>query len=670
MTQSMPVKPEILAPAGDKASFLAALAAGADAVYLGMKHFTARMQAENFSLTELARMTELARDEGRRIYVAANSLLKPGDMDAALRLTARLERDVHPHALIVQDIGMLELARQAGFSGEIHLSTLANVTHQTALRAALKAGAARVILPRELSIDEIRLMDAACPEGLGLECFVHGALCFCVSGRCWWSSFLGGKSGLRGRCVQPCRRVYGKNPKAPAKNGGRWFSCLDLSLDVLAKTLLSAPHVRSWKIEGRKKGPHYVFHVTRAYCLLRDHPDEPEAKKAALDFLSLALGRETTRARFLPQRAGAPTAPQESASSGLLAGKIRISPEGKPTLKPRLDLLPGDYLRIGSEDEAGHSTLPVTRRVPKAGSLALKIAKHKTPGVGTPVYLIDRREPELLALISDWDKRLAACTGSPVRAVEISPRFPSTAKPLRLPDTDLRPSVPRGRETRKGKHLTALWLSPRSAREIGRTVAGRMSWWLPPVIWPDEEESVLRLIREVTRNGARRFVCNAPWQTELFDGEHNRAPDVLLTAGPFCNTANAAALAVLARMGFAAALVSPELPAEDLLALPKQSCLPLGLVLSGHWPVGIARHDPAGAKQNEALYSPRKELFWTRTYGRNLWIYSDRPLDLAAKRAELEAAGYGFFVHMPESPPPNLPESGRTSIFNWDGDLL
>ncbi|MCL1985559.1 MAG: U32 family peptidase, partial [Betaproteobacteria bacterium] len=184
-------KPEILAPAGDLPSFLAALAAGADAVYLGLKHFTARMQSENFSLTELSRMTELAHAEGRRIYVAMNSLLKPGDIDAALRLIARLERDVHPDALITQDLGMSELARQAGFRGELHFSTLANVTHSTALKAAQAAGASRVILPRELSIDEIRMTAENCPPGLDLESFVHGALCWCVSGRCYWSSFLG-----------------------------------------------------------------------------------------------------------------------------------------------------------------------------------------------------------------------------------------------------------------------------------------------------------------------------------------------------------------------------------------------------------------------------------------------------------------------------------------------
>jgi len=663
-------KPEILAPAGDLPSFLAALAAGADAVYLGLKHFTARMQAENFSLTELARMAELAHAEGRRVYVAMNSLLKPGDIDAALRLIARLERDVHPDALITQDLGMPELARQAGFRGELHFSTLANVTHPAALRAAHAAGASRVILPRELSLDEIRMTAGHCPEGLSLESFVHGALCWCVSGRCYWSSFLGGKSGLRGRCVQPCRRIYSQGAESGKKgHSGRWFSCLDLSLDVLAKTLLGIPHLAGWKIEGRKKGPHYVYHVVSAYRLLRDKPDDAQAKKAAMDILDMALGRPPTRARFLPQRQHVPTAPDGLTSSGLPAGKVAINEQGKPVLKARLDLLPRDYLRVGVEDERWHATLSVPRRIPKAGTFVLKLAKHKTPKAGTPVFLIDRREPELTAVLRQWEQRLAQYKGAKTGPVDISPRLPAAVKARRLPDMLLRATLPRGKETRGGKGIMALWLSPRAVREISRTVAARVSWWLPPVIWPDEEEHVLRLLRDALKSGGRYFVCNAPWQTALFRQE--RAPEELrLVAGPFCNTANAAALAELARMGFAGALVSPELPAEDLLALPRQSCLPLGLVLSGHWPMGIARHKPTGAKDNEPFRSPMREVFWLRAYGQNVWVYAGWPLDLTGKRQELEAAGYSFFAHMPENPPQKLPEARRSSLFNWDGELL
>lgn len=694
----LPLKPEILAPAGDSSCFLAALAAGADAVYLGLKHFSARMQADNFSLTELSRLTELAHSEGRRVHVAMNALLKPGDMDSAYRLAARLERDVHADALIIQDPAMLDLARQAGFSGGLHLSTLANVTHPAALAVAQHLGARRVILPRELSIDEIKIMSDACPEGLDLECFVHGALCYCVSGRCYWSSYMGGKSGLRGRCVQPCRRMYRQGGRLPVRDtadqdqhrergnarsdrrsrpqreqrtskphSGRYFSCLDLSLDVVAKTLLDVPHLHSWKIEGRKKGPHYVYHVVTAYRLLRDNPGDPRARKTAEGILEIALGRPSTRARFLPQRSVTPTAPDDQTSSGLLVGKVLITSDGKPAIKPRLDLLPQDYLRVGVEDESWHATLPVTRRTPKAGTLLLRLPKHKTPKAGTGVYLIDRREQELMEILRQWEQRLATCKGVTGAAVSAAPRLPAPTRPRKRPDLILRPGVPQGRETRGAKNgLMGLWLSPKTVQELSRTIVPRVTWWLPPVIWPDDEAATARLIQQALHNGARHFVCNAPWQKAFFEN----VPDADLLAGPFCNAANPSTLGVLASLGYSGAFVSPELSGAEILALPRQSPLPLGLVIDGFWPVGIARFGLLGIKPNEPFVSPKGEIFWARNYGPNVWIYPGWPLDLGGKRAELEAAGYSFFAHMQETPPASLPESRRVGLFNWEGALL
>ncbi len=666
MTQNTHL-PEILAPAGDMPAALAAFAAGADAVYLGLKNFSARMQAENFSLTDLSQLTGLARAEKRRVYVALNSILKPGDLDAAGRLIARLERGPKPDALIVQDLGCVELARQVGFSGEIHLSTLANITHPAGLAAARALGAARAIAPREASIDELRTLADACPDGFGLETFIHGALCYCVSGRCYWSSYMGGKSGLRGRCVQPCRRVYKLR-----QHEGRFFSCTDLSLDVLVKTLMTIPKILSWKIEGRKKGPYYVFNTVTAYRMLRDHGDDPQARKDACSLLGMALGRPASHARFLPQRGEDPVAPHDQTSSGLLAGKISFDKVGNPVLKPRFELLPKDFLRIGIEDEAWHSTLPVTRRTPKGGTLTLRVARHKIPKSGTSVFLIDRRDPDLTRLLGDWAERLGRAKAVPEQAIEFTAALP---KPVNVRaekrlEIILSASLPQGRESKefiKPGTVLGLWLSPKTSRECSRTLHNRISWWLPPVIWPDEEALWQKLVREVSRNGGRHFVLNAPWQISLFE---NGRGNMNFTAGPFCNVSNPAAVAVLAGMGFTAAMVSPELAAEDILALPKQSCLPLGILLDGFWPVGVSRYGGGGMiKADAVLASPKGETFWTRRYGGNTWIYPGWPLELTAKRPELEQAGYSTFVHMREHPPEDL-QIRRSSQFNWDVGLL
>ncbi|MDR2892572.1 MAG: U32 family peptidase [Deltaproteobacteria bacterium] len=713
-------KPEILAPAGDMQSALAALAAGADAIYLGLKHFSARMQADNFSTTELSKLLDLAHSKDRKIYVAMNTFFKPGEEASVARLVRRLLLGPHPDAIIAQDPAIVDLARQAGYAGEIHFSTLANVTHQTALQTAATLGAARVILPRELSIDEIRLMEASRPANLDLELFVHGALCYCVSGRCWWSSYLGGKSGLRGRCVQPCRRVYKQGGKE-----GRFFSCRDLSLDVLVKTLLDMPGIASWKIEGRKKGPHYVYYVTTAYRMLRDQAmadraalsarttgmaasslanDSAQANGAEADavapdanlrreaeaLLEMALGRPFTRARFLPQHASNPTAFGETkegkkdshqTSSGLLCGKIMLEKDKNTgdqfVLKTRQELLPKDFLRIGYEDEPWHQTLNLNRRLPKGGSLTLNIPKHKTPKNGTPVFLIDRREPELQSLLKEWtglleerrpqiknDKKLMTFEPRPPKAVGHA--GPGGARRL---DIALLGGLPRGRGGREGIRpgtVQGLWLSPKALSDVSRTLYSRISWWLPPVIWPDEEENWKRNIHQALRNGARHFVCNAPWQAAYFEDKKGLS----LTAGPFCNITNIFSVGVLAGLGFSQAILSPELSAEDYLALPAQSPLPLGLVISGYWPVGLSRFRIDPLKPGEIFQSPKREGFWARQYGQNVWLYPAWPLDLTAKRAELEKAGYSVFVSINEHPPKEITTPGRNSEFNWQIDVL
>ena len=526
-----------------------------------------------------------------------------------------------------------------------------------------------MVLPREFSIDEIKTMAQACPQGLGLEVFVHGALCFCVSGRCYWSSYLGGKSGLRGRCVQPCRRTYGqRNRKAG------YFSCLDLSLDFLVKSLSRINEVKCWKIEGRKKGAHYVYYTTAAYKLFRDNPSDPKAKKEGLAILERALGRPGTHYTFLPQKphpAVSADASDARTDSGLLAGKTMKTPEGAVYIKPRLELIPGDLLRLGREDDSFHTTLKIRSRVPKGGRLDIKRKGKPRIPANAHVFLIDRREPGLVKAVRELEQELSQIRlpGAKMSS-EFSPASPApwvrSERPVELA---LRRSPPRGKPDRKAG-FPALWLGRETLGSISRTMFPRVSWWLPPVIWPDEEQGLSRFISQAVSQGAARFVLNSPWQIKLFPAPARDSNQVRLTAGPFCNTANPLALESLKRMGFSSAIVSPELAGREILDLPSLSPLPLGIVLSGFWPVGISRIKPKSLKTMTPLTSPKGENFWTRAMGQNLWIYPGWPLDLSEKKGELERAGYVLFVNIIEPRPKTLPDPGRTSLFNWDAGLL
>lgn len=668
--------PEILAPAGDEDCFLAALAAGADAIYLGLKSFSARMEAENFTLEQLARLTDLAHAQDCRCFVALNVMLKAEELEDAFKLTLALGRDVNVDGLIIQDLAMPQIIQQAAFKGTVVYSTLANVSTETGLKEARALGADRVVIPRELSYDEMRALGEACPDGLTLEAFVHGALCYCVSGRCYWSSYMGGKSGLRGRCVQPCRRLYSKSSPSkisqiakvqPKKSGERFFSCQDLELGEIVKLLLQVPHLESWKIEGRKKGPHYVYHTVTAYKILRDFTDDPQKRKLAMEILDLALGRPGVKGRFLPQKKLLPMAPGKQTASGKLAGHVKISQNRTCILKPHFQLLPKDYLRIGTQDERWHSLLPVNSVIPKGGTLTLKIPAHKTPKDGTPVFLVDRREPALQQLLSQLKAKAKTISLKKFTPVAGEIRLPQACGKQKLPDM----LVSRGFDSNSKQigclaknNISGLWLKAKAERFAHKRLE-QMAFWLPPVLWPDNEKDFSEQISSLEREGAKCFVCNAPWQISLF-----KAPQKLeLIAGPFCNTANGLALQTLKEMGFKAAFVSPELSASDLLALPKTSPLPLGLVLGAFWPVGLSRFGLAGIDVNEPFTSPMGETFWARNYGGLIWLFPSWNLMLCEQKKTLSEAGYSFFAWLEERPPNGLPQVSRPGLFNWTSGL-
>jgi putative protease len=656
-TEKIASPPSIMAPAGNKAAFLAAVAAGADAIYCGLKLFSARMEAKNFSLEELQPLVELAHARGIRVHVTLNSLLKPGDLDVAGKFIKELAHQVRPDGLIIQDLAAIPLVRQAGFSGEIHLSTLTNVSFAKALMLVRhKLRVDRVVLPRELTIDEIKTVAQAIPPDLKLEVFIHGALCYAVSGRCYWSSYLGGKSGLRGRCVQPCRRIYHQNDRSH-----RFFSCQDLSIDVLVKVLLTVPQVRTWKIEGRKKGPHYVYYTVQAYRMLRDHGGDPQLKKNALQMLSRALGRTGTHYYFLPQRLQNPISADGQTGSGFLIGKIKGSRQ-KPFVVPREALLPGDVLRTGYEDEPSHRVEKIGRHVPKGGKFYFRPKPQKRLAKGTPVYLIDRREESLNEILSRLDKNLSPSPHGKSRSSNFKAKLPERIR--RKEKAIELPVYRRPNKTISGSHF-GLWLSAEGLQFASSQQGRNIWWWLPPVIWPQDESACGLLLAQAFKMGARNFVLNAVWQASFFKDRQR----LNLWAGPFCNLANALALKTAASFGLRGAVLSPELGRQDYLTLASQRPLALGLIISGNWPLCVARTKSRQLQLREPFSSPKGEQAWITQYGTDFWVFPNWKLDLREHKQELREAGYSLFVHLSEPLPKAVKLKKRPGKWNWDVNL-
>lgn len=269
-------KPELLAPAGERDSLVAAVQNGADAVYLGGRMFNARQSAANFSREELAWAVEYAHVRGVRVYVTVNTLIADSELEEAVRFLHYLY-DIGVDAVIVQDLGLVRLARQVIPELELHASTQMTVHNLPASRLLKEAGIKRIILARELSLEAVREIKEK--AGIEVEVFVHGALCICFSGQCLMSSIIGGRSGNRGRCAQPCRMPYyladadGKLMADPARVGEYLLSPRDLNVSECLPELVGAG-VDSFKIEGRMKRPEYVATVVRIYRQLIDRAAE------------------------------------------------------------------------------------------------------------------------------------------------------------------------------------------------------------------------------------------------------------------------------------------------------------------------------------------------------------------------------------------------------------
>ena len=268
-------KPELLAPAGDYGCFQAALKAGADAVYMGGQEYGARAYAGNFSREEVLSALDEAHFFGKKIYLTVNTLMKQEELDRLADFIAPFY-EAGLDGVIVQDVGALRVLGENFPSLPLHASTQMTVTDAAGALALKRLGIVRVVPARELSLEEAALLKKK--SGLEVEVFIHGAMCYCYSGQCLFSSMLGGRSGNRGRCAQPCRQPYRIRSQKTGK------SCYPLSLKDLC-TIDLIPElmdagIDSFKIEGRMKRAEYVAGVTDVYRRrIDEYLEWPEKKR-------------------------------------------------------------------------------------------------------------------------------------------------------------------------------------------------------------------------------------------------------------------------------------------------------------------------------------------------------------------------------------------------------
>lgn len=401
--------PELLAPAGTPDALRAAMAAGADAVYLGLGELNARAANRGFTLGELGRGCALAHARGARVYVALNALVLDGEMARAVSLAGQA-REEGADALIVADAGLAREVSRALPGIELHLSTQAGAASAEAVAlAARELHVSRVTCARELDLAELA---SICAAGADIEAFCHGAICVCYSGACGFSAVRRGRSANRGDCTQPCRLSYrledasgallaGGGPRAaiaaPRGEGVRGAKLLcprDYSSAGHVAELMAAG-VAALKVEGRMKNPDYVFNVVRSYRAAIDAVARGEGEPpAAASSLGLSFNRGFTDG-YLKARTGAGLMSFDRAiNQGLRVGEVVERRHGEVVVALTAPVHEGDVLEIRSTPGAD-APADVPERWPqvpcraggRAGGRVAVGCKRKVE-VGSPVHVV------------------------------------------------------------------------------------------------------------------------------------------------------------------------------------------------------------------------------------------------------------------------------------------
>lgn len=653
-------KPELLAPAGSPSTWAAALEAGADAVYLGLKDFSARAFAANFTMGQLARVVDLTHERGAKIFLAFNAAAKEKELPQAARTLEALSH-ISPDALIVQDLGLMRLIRRHFPHFEVHASTLTAVHNQPGLEVLKKLGFDRAVLGRELTLNEVEKLTHRSP--LGLEIFIHGALCFSFSGLCLMSSFLGGKGSIRGACTQPCRRRY-----TSGKKRGYFFSPTDLEAGPLMERIRQIP-LAALKIEGRMKGAEYVYRVVKAYRLLLDAPadDMESALEEARRLIDASLGRHRSTGFLNHPRAVDGLVSMQAATSGQFLGKITKIEPGGGLVSLNHPLEVGDRLRVQfkSDDERKAFTLKeltVNRAsVPSAsGGTEVVVGSTFKLSPGDLLFKVDSKSGEFQSLASPLVKAIDSGTEVPNGEYEKSGRLKKALNEFRSSPVSNRSSKKPEIWYRlsKAEELPGMTgfknvrvILPVSTPNVRRITAMRrrlgdlfskIIWAMPPLVF---NPAIRKDLEQLNRMGFREFMISNLGNLPLLDlpvkGKGRRP---VIYGDHRLNCLNTWTERQLADLGLAAVTLSLENDEENfksLLAGPG----PVNrlLYLYGRPPLFTSRFMP-GLKGSLPVISPRQERFRLHQEKDYCVVFSEKPVFFASFLKYKQLPGVTAFI--------------------------
>jgi putative protease len=607
---------ELLAPAGTIETFGAALDAGADAVYVGAPGFNARNLARDLRIEEIGAMIRHCHSLNKKLYIAANSLILERELPQVIDNLAMLQ-ELGPDALIVQDLGLVRLVRKYFPALKLHGSTLMTAHNSDGVHFQADLGCERVVLAREMTLKEISAISSRRGD-TELEIFIHGAMCFSYSGLCLFSSYLGGKSGLRGRCVQPCRRAYstggqgsgGKGGKNTGKKGdsGRYFFSMNDLTGLEAVPFLKEAGISSLKIEGRLRSAHYVHSIVGAYRKVLDA--EPENHELALAEAKVladqAMSRKTSSGYFFSPQPSESIVPHHSGNMGLHLGRFTVTRKAGDHLTCRFvtkgNLAVGDRLRLHVEPSGERTafrlkSLMVLGLQQESAVVGSKVSIELPAGFQAganghvEVYKVDGgfRSGAFREGTLQTEKVGRELNGKRMQLATVIDGIVSQVCtppiPIEPPELNSRGEIKRPHRPRPGRKKIPMdwWLKTDSFKVVmddmpftpdryllsfnKQTVsqAGKMkgllgrkarmvTWALPPLIMENDLARVHKQIKLLLRTGYRSFQLGHLSQKSFFKGEK-----AYLFANYTANLLNNQAVALVSEIGIGATLAGIEM---------------------------------------------------------------------------------------------------------------
>ena len=656
-------KIELLAPAGNLESLLAAVHSGADAVYFGYGELNARRNAKNFDEQSLGEASRICKERGVKMHMTVNTMVYDREYDQVLK-TLEIACRYGIDALIVQDLGVAALVREAAPEMPMHASTQLTVHNVSGAWQAKELGFSRVVLAREMSREEIAAITAQVP--IETEVFVHGALCMCVSGQCYMSSVIGERSGNRGLCAQPCRLPFSSGRRG---DSGYALSLKDLSLADRVQEL-ARMGVSSFKIEGRMKRPEYVAAAVSQFrqALL--------GAQADMDLMAAVFSRSGFTQGYFDGRLGLDMFGTRQKEDVLAGQKV---------LKSLSDLASKDVPRVGvdfsfsmqqdqpvvltANDREGH-TVSAQGEVPQTALKAPtneELVRRSLEKTGGTFYYLNSLETELgeglICPASQLNalRRQALEQLTEQRGQIVPIGFESVARQSKRGRSSA--AVPALRaQIRQMSQLTDSLAASceqiilpldevlRHAAELDKSLLPKIAVSLPRVVFGDDAAQLTERLNECRRMGIEHLSVGNLGGVYL-----GRQLGFTLHGEFGLNIANEGCLQEYEKLGLADCLLSFELSLSRAKAVG--GLLPRGLLIYGRLPLMVTRNCPirlSGCRDCKGfgtLTDRKKEVFEVRCSGRKYSeIFNSRPVYLADRMEELSGFDYGLLYFTSEGP--------------------